>query len=179
MANFEEKKTDRAEQLIGEEALDKVRGLLKYFRSAMLTTVDSTGAISTRPMGVQGHPDAFQGTLWFFADDRSPKVQIIQGGAATALVMQSDDKSAYLHFAGRASVSKDRSKMEELYTPFIKTWFPEGLDDPNITLIRFDADRVDYWESPGGVLQVLGAFTKAIVTGEPGAGGHAGRANLP
>lgn len=24
-------------------------------------------------------------------------------------------------------------------------WFPEGLEDPNLALIRFDADKVDYW----------------------------------
>ena len=179
MANFEEKKTDRKEQLTGDEALNKIRELLKYFRSAMLTTVTADGTISTRPMGVQGDADQFEGTLWFFADDRSPKAQLVKSGAHTSVVMQSDDKSAYLHLTGRASVGRDLPKMKELYTPFLKTWFPDGVDDPNLTLIRFDADKADYWVSPGGSLQVLGAFAKAVITGEPAAGGHAGTANLP
>jgi general stress protein 26 len=179
MANFEEKKTDQKEQLVGEEALNKIRTLLKHFRSAMLTTVTAVGVISTRPMGVQGDPDAFEGTLWFFCDVRSPKAKLVQTGAHTALVLQNDDKSTYLHMSGRASVERNMSKMQELETPLLKTWFPDGLEDPNLTLIRFDADKVDYWESPGGALQVMGAFAKAVVTGEPGAGGHAGVANLP
>lgn len=179
MANFTEKKTDQKAQLMGEEALTKIRELLKHFRSAMLTTVTAVGVITTRPMGVQGDPDTFEGTLWFFVDDRSPKAQLVKTGAHTALVLQNDDKSTYLHMTGRASVERNLPKMKELYTPLLLTWFPEGLEDPNLALIRFDADKVDYWESPGGLLQVLGAFTKAVVTGEPGAGGNAGTANLP
>ena len=179
MANPEEKITDQKEQLTGEEALNKIRELLKHFRSAMLTTVTAVGVISTRPMGVQGDPDQFDGTLWFFTDDRSPKAQLVKTGAHTALVLQNDDKSTYLHMTGRASVERNMTKMQEFYTPLLKTWFPDGLEDPNLALIRFDADKVDYWESPGGMLQVLGAFTKAVVTGEPGVSGTVGTANLP
>jgi len=179
MANSEEKITDQKEQLTGEEALNKIRELLKHFRSAMLTTVTAVGVISTRPMGVQGDPDQFDGTLWFFTDDRSPKAQLVKTGAHTALVLQNDDKSTYLHMTGRASVERNMTKMQEFYTPLLRTWFPDGLEDPNLALIRFDADKVDYWESPGGMLQVLGAFTKAVVTGEPGVGGTIGTANLP
>jgi general stress protein 26 len=179
MANSEEKKIDQKEQLTGDEALNKIRELLKHFRSAMLTTVTPDGTISTRPMGVQGEADQFEGTLWFFTDDRSPKAQLVKSGAHTSVVMQSDNENAYLHLTGRASVIRDLPKMKELYSPLLRTWFPEGLEDPNMTLIRFDADKADYWTSPGGMLQVLGAFTKAVVTGEPGGGGHKGTANLP
>lgn len=179
MANFEEKKTDHIEQLTGDEALNKIRGLLKHFRSAMLTTVTPDGTVSTRPMGVLGDADHFEGTLWFFTDDRSPKAQLVKSGAHTSVVMQSDEENAYLHLIGRASVTRDLPKMQELYTPLLRTWFPDGLEDPNVTLIRFDADKADYWNSAGGMLQVLGAFAKAVVTGQPGGGGQAGTANLP
>ena len=179
MANFEEQQTDQKEQLMGDDALNKIRELLKHFRSAMLTTVTADGTLSTRPMGVQGDADKFEGTLWFFADSRSAKAQLVKTGAHTALVLQNDEKSSYLHMTGRASVERNLPKMQEIYTPLLETWFPAGLEDPNLALIRFDADKVDYWEAPGGMFQVLGAFTKAVISGEPGAGGHAGTANLP
>ena len=54
----------------------------------------------------------------------------------------------------------------------------QGLDDPRMTMIRFDADHGDYWDSPGGMLQVLAAFTKAIVTGTRGQGGEMGEVKL-
>ena len=129
-------------------------------------------------MGLPGEPEEFDGTLWFFADDRSRKVQDIRGGAATSLIFQSDDADTYLHLNGRADVTRDRQKMEQLFTPIIKTWFPEGLDDPHLTLIKFDAARGDFWDSKAGMLQVLAAFAKAVVTGKPGAGGNMGDVTL-
>jgi hypothetical protein len=64
--------------------------------------------------------------------------------------------------------------MKDFYNPLIKTWFPDGLDDPHLTLIRFDADRGDYWTSTVGMLRVLAAFTKSVVTGKAGGGGEMG-----
>lgn len=55
---------------------------------------------------------------------------------------------------------------------------PEGLDDPFLTLIRFDVDSGDYLTSTGGMLQLLGAFGKATITGKPGAGGEMGDVTL-
>lgn len=163
----------------GDEAIAKVRTLLPHFRSAMfITSPVRAGALSVRPMGLQGDAATFGGTLWFFADDRSPKMNEIATDPATAVLMQNDEQNAYLHLSGRATIVKDRAKMREIFTPLVKIWFPEGLDDPHLTLIRFDAEGGSYWDSPGGVLRLLGAFTKAMVTGVPGKGGNTGTLNL-
>ena len=61
---------------------------------------------------------------------------------------------------------KDRAKMEELWSPILKAWFPEGLDDPHLCLLKVTAEQAEYWESPSGtVVQLLG-FVKAIATGQ-------------
>ncbi|BDC48166.1 general stress protein [Bryobacterales bacterium F-183] len=166
--------------LQGQEALDKVRSLLKEFRSTMLIT-KALGAdrdIHSRPMGVQGDPDKFVGTLWFFTDRNCQKVREIQANPAVSLVFQSDSDNAYMHLYGTAQQVDDAAKMKELYTPLLKTWFPEGLDDPRLTLLRVNVDRGNFWDSPGGMLQVLGAFTKAIITGQRGQGGEMGEVRL-
>jgi general stress protein 26 len=164
------------EHLTGEKGLEKVRQLLKHFRSTMMIT--GNGSIHSRPMGLQGDPAKFDGVLWFFTDRTSPKALEISKDPATSLVFQSDSDSAYMHLFGEAALTDDRAKMEELYTPLIKTWFPKGLDDPRLTLIRFRADHGNFWDSPGGMLQVLAAFTKSVVTGTPGKGGESGDVKL-
>jgi len=169
--------TEKPQLLAGDDALEKIRALLGEFRTAMLTTVEA-GIIRTRPMGVQGKAEDFAGTLWFFTDDRSHALQELEHGARSSLIFQSDAKNAYLQLEGRAAEVRDREKMQELYTPLLKTWFPEGLDDPHLTLIRFDADSGHFWDSPGGMFQVLGAFAKALVTHEPAQGGEKGDLEL-
>jgi len=168
-----------ARPLTGADAIAKLRELLPAFRSAMLVTqaLDESDP-HARPMGLVGEPAAFDGTLWLFSDDRSRKIAEIARQPRASLILQSDRDSSYLHVLGRAAAVDDRARMRELYTPLLRTWFPEGLDDPHLTLIRFDAERAEYWDSPGGMLQVLGAFAKAVVTGRPAEGGDQGTLEL-
>lgn len=165
--------------LAGDKAVEKARDLLTGFRSAMLMTraLDG-GEVCVRPMGMLGDPKTFGGRLWFFADNRSRKIAEVTSDPHVSVVFQNDDQSRYLHLTGTASVVNDHTKMRELYTALIKTWFPDGLDDPHLTLIRFDAESGHFWDSPGGMLQVLAAFTKSTLTGTPGKGGRTGTLHL-
>lgn len=165
------------QHLEGDKALTKLRTLLKNFQTTMMVTV-SNGTIHSRPMGVQGEADDFAGTLWFFSDRHCRKTEEILRHPDISLIFQNDKDHAYLHLFGKAQVVDDREKMKELYTPFLKTWFPEGMNDPRMTLIRFDTDRGEFWDSPGGALQLLAAFTKAIVTGQRAQGSEMGEVRL-
>jgi general stress protein 26 len=160
------------EHLAGEAAIAKARKLLPSFQTAMLITKGTdTGEIHVRPMALQGDLSAFGGTLWFFADDRSGKVREIERDPRVFLVMQNEQQSRYLQLAGTASLVSDRAKMRELYTPAVKAWFPGGVDDPHVVLIRIDVTNGTFWESPGGIVHVLAALTKSAVTGTPGKSG--------
>lgn len=168
---------DEKRLLTGDDALAKLRELLKDFPIAFMVTVVD-GAVSARPVGVVGDHGAFDGTLWFITDKRSHKVADIEAGATTALLFQDDARGAYLHLSGTATVVEDRGKLEELYTTLQRTWFPKGLDDPDITLVRFDATEGRYWDSHDSVMRLAAAFVKSVVTGEPGSSGNAGIARL-
>lgn len=168
---------DQKDVLTGDEALEKIRALLKQFPIAFMVTVIDE-ALTARPIGVVGDHAAFDGTLWFITDKRSRKVAAIEGGAMTTLLFQNDKEGAYLHLSGRASVVDDRKKLEELYTTLQRTWFPKGLDDPDIILVRFDAEEASYWDSHDSYVRLAVAFAKSIVTGSPGKSGNAGIARL-
>lgn len=163
--------------LNGAEATARVRQLLGRFRSVMLTTIEPQLCL-TRPMGLMGKAEHFSGALWFFTDRTSRKVDQIRRGAATVLVLQNDDEDTYLQLNGRATLDHDKDRMAQLYTPLLRTWFPEGLDDPNLTMIRFDASDGQYWTSKAGMLEVFAAFAKSVVTGTPGQGGEMGEVEL-
>lgn len=168
---------DEKERLEGEAALTKLRELLTDFPIAFMITVDN-GALTARPIGVVGDHAAFDGTLWFITDKRSRKVAAIERGATTTLLFQNDEDGTYLHLTGRAAVVDDRARLEELYTTLQRTWFPKGLDDPDITLLRFDADGGSYWDSHDSIARLAFAFAKSVVTGTPGKSGNAGIAHL-
>lgn len=163
--------------LQGEQALDKVQELLKLFPIAFMITV-SKGELTARPIGIVGDNSKFDGTLWFITDKRSRKVAAIESGALTTLLFQNDKEGSYLQLAGRAHVVDDRARLKVLYTTLQRTWFPNGVDDPDITLVRFDADEGNYWDSHDSYVRLAVAFAKSIVTGAPGKSGNAGIAKL-
>jgi general stress protein 26 len=105
-------------------------------------------------------------------------VAAIEAGATTTLLFQNDKEGDYLQLSGRAAVVDDRVRLEKLYTTLQRTWFPKGLDDPDITLVRFDADEASYWDSHDSYLRLAAAFAKSLITGEPGKSGNAGVARL-
>ena len=168
---------DEKDQLAGEEALTKLRELLAQFRIAFMVTI-SEGRAHARPLGVCGKPDEFDGTLWFITDRRSHKVEEISRGAETTLTFQNDERGTYAHMRGRATVVEDREKLATLYTPDQRTWFPDGPDDPNMTLVRFDVDDADYWDGHSNLARKAVAFLTAVITGHPGRDGDTGVARL-
>ena len=168
---------DKKDHLTGDEARDKLRALLAEFPIAFMVTIDG-GEMTARPIGVVGDHAAFDGTLWFITDRRSHKVQAIERGCAARLLFQNDARGTYLHLEGRATIVENPAQLKKLYTPVQRTWFPDGPEDPNITLIRFDVDQGDYWDGHQSMVRLALAFAKAVVTGRPGASGHAGVAKL-
>ncbi len=100
-------------------------------------------------------------------------------GATTTLLFQNDKEGAYLQLLGSATVIEDRERLKSLYTAVQRTWFPDGVDDPHITLLRFDATSASYWDGHASWLKLATGFAKSIVTGSPGTSGNAGVAELP
>jgi general stress protein 26 len=168
---------DQKEELSGDEALAKLRELLEHFPIAFMVTI-TEGHARARPLGVTCKTEEFDGTLWFITDRRSRKVEEISGGAETALIFQNDERGTYAHMRGRAFVVEDRQKLAELYTTDQRTWFPEGLEDPNMTLVRFDVDDADYWDGHASMVRKAVAFAKSALTGQPGRDGNTGVARL-
>ena len=171
----ETQRIEKDEHLAGDQAVAKVRQLLPSFKAAMFVTgVRSGHELHSRPLQLQGDPTVFGGTLWFFADDRSPKVYELAVDTTVSLFFQNDHARHYLQLDGTTALSRDKAKMRELFTPVAKAWFPGGLDDPHLTLIRFDATAGVYWENPGGVWQLAAALATSLVTGTPGKSGTSG-----
>ena len=91
------------------------------------------------PHGQPG--DIFDGTLWFFTQENSLKGTRIPARSSREPQLRRPRRSRYVSVSGTASISRDREKMKELWSPIHKAWFPKGLDDPNIALLRVEVTK--------------------------------------
>ena len=78
--------------------------------------------------------------------------------------------------AGVLSLSHDEERIAKYWNAVIAAWYPQGRDDPNLTLLRLDCSDADVWISQVGPARFAWEIAKANATKhEPQLGG---RANL-
>lgn len=142
---------------------EKLGELIEGAEIALVTTVEQDGTLHTRPLATLEYAD--DGYLWFFTSLDSAKVDELAQDMRVSVAYANNDDHAYVAVAGTGEVLQDRAKAEELWTPMAKAWFPDGLDDPKLALLRVQVERAEYWTSPGKAAYVFGV-AKAAMTGK-------------
>ncbi|GAB3510630.1 pyridoxamine 5'-phosphate oxidase family protein [Spirosoma knui] len=146
--------------------LEKVRELVGDIRIAMMTTVDEQGNLVSRPMAALQMDE--EGTLWFFTKRSSPKVdQIDNTEPQVNLAFVSVSDAEYVSISGTADELDDRAKVDELWNPQAKAWFPEGKDDPDLILLKVHTHMAEYWNASDSTMVRLFQQATAAITGNP------------
>ena len=145
--------------------LQKLRELVKDIDFCMLTTVDDTGDLHSRPMSSNGDID-HNGDIWFFTSASSHKVSEIEKLPKVNVSFADPANQHYISISGNAQLVRDRDKIEELWRPEFKMWFPKGKDDPDVALLRVSLKKAEYWDSPSSTVGFMLSFVSSLVTGK-------------
>ena len=146
-----------------QSSIEKIRDLTEGIDFCMLTTIDG-GHLRSRPMSTQKFE--FDGDLWFFTDDNTHKIEEIEKDNRVCVAYSKPTENVYLSISGAAKVVKDRAKIEELWSPILKAWFPDGLDDPSLCLLKVEVEQAEYWDAPSSKIVQLFQMAKALATGQ-------------
>lgn len=138
--------------------MEDLASLIKGIPIAMLTTVRSDGTLRSRPMATL--EAEFQGSLWFFTRADSPKVGQVEEEGQVNVSYADAVENRYVSISGRAVLVLDLQKTEELWNKDLEAWFPQGLADPQLALLRVDAESGAYWDALAGAMVMLGAVPK-------------------
>lgn len=149
------------ENLNGAEAAKKIKELAEAALTGLMITNLKSLPLSIRPMATQKVDD--NGQVYFLGVKSSDAVKHINESADMQLVYANKDKSEYLALYGQGEVYRDQAEIDEMWNAFIKTWFPEGKDDPNLVIIRFKPESGYYWDTRHGkMVQLLGMMVGAV-----------------
>lgn len=146
-----------------EDGRHRVTELIRAARICLLTTTAVDGRLVSRPMGLQAAE--FDGDLWFFTYANSAKIRQIRVNPQVNVGFSDQRQHAWVSVAGTAAEEWDRDRAERLWHPLLRTWFPDGLDTPGLTLLKVHAGAAEYWDSPGGAVVTLVGLARAAVTG--------------
>lgn len=147
------------------ESTSQVAQLVSNARISMFTTMTADGKHVSRPMALQAAE--FDGVLWFFCYDDSAKIAEIAENPQVNVSFADKDNSTWTSASGVARQVQDRAKAEQLWSPALEVWFPDGVETAGLTLISVDVESVEYWDSPSSKVKQLVGAVRAAVTGDP------------
>lgn len=155
---------------------EKVKSLIKSIKVCMFTTQDSNNELRTRPMNTTDVEK--DGTLWFFTDAFSDKVDEFQENHPVSLGYSDPGNDDYVSVSGHATLVRDRETLEDKWNPMLKAWFPDGLDTKGISLIKVVPKTAEYWDGADNSLVQMAKIGYAILTGQKHQTGEHGRVQM-
>ncbi len=96
------------------------------------------------PMTAQLENDN-KGPIWFFTSKDNSLAQNLKrnGRAFATFASKGHDLFATVH--GQLTVDTDPDTIDRLWNPFVAAWYEGGKDDPELVLLRFDAEKAEIW----------------------------------
>ena len=99
----------------------------------------------TRPMTAQLR--GAQGPNWFFTERDNTLVQNLRADSRAIATFTAKDHDLFASVHGRLTLDNNPDIIDELWNSYVEAWFEGGRDDPELALLRFDADRAEIWEN--------------------------------
>jgi len=128
-----------------EDIRQRFKRLFNAQRVAMLTTLDEEGRLRSRPMVIRS--SGLGGNLWLFTRADSLKVRDAQQNRQVNISYTDSLADRYVSISGIAHVEPDRARMRVLWSPTFTAWFPRGLDEPNLVLLRVEVQQAELWDA--------------------------------
>lgn len=97
----------------------------------------------TRPMTAQliGVP----GPIWFFAAADNSIVEGLASDNRAVATFAGKSHQLFAAVHGTISLEADQSIVDQLWNPFVASWFEGGKSDPQLRLLRLNPDRAELW----------------------------------
>ncbi|HEY3927255.1 MAG TPA: pyridoxamine 5'-phosphate oxidase family protein [Candidatus Koribacter sp.] len=131
----------------------KLNELITGIQFAMLTTVHPNDQLHSRPMATQAATD--EGFLWFFASQNSSKIDEIRNVNQVNVAYADPANTRYVSVSGTCELVRSRPIAGDLWRDEYKRWFPRGIDDPDLILLKITINSAEYWDATSGRMRVL------------------------
>lgn len=153
------------QNLAHQDAIEKLRDLIEDSRIAMLCSNLTNVPFSCCPMATQKVEEE-TGVIWFFTTVTHRHIDEIHLDNRVQLIYADNGDSSYLVLSGKAEISSDRKKIEELWNPYVKVWFPDGVDDPKLRLLKVTPQDGFYWDTKNGKMVSFLKRMTSLITGQ-------------
>ena len=129
-------------------AIPQIAALISKIDICLFSTRGDEGQLHARPMSNNGQVE-WEGRSWFFAPSDGRLVAELDADPQAVAAYRAEESYDFISISGRATLETDQELKKQYWLPELERWFPNGLEDPNVTLIRLDAEHADWWTEEG------------------------------
>ena len=118
---------------------------------------------------MEPHSARDEKSIWFFTKKTSDIARAAENPGTVHMCLVTDDYQACID--GELRTTYSREHVERYWSSMVEAWFPEGKDDPSLTMLCLTPRTGAIWASTGSKLAFGWEVAKAITTGhEPDVG---------
>jgi general stress protein 26 len=143
----------------GAEAKDRLWQEIKKVRYGMLGLVGPKSGGHFQPMTAFCEPE--MGDIWFFTRDDTELARLSTGGADAMFVLQAKDQAFQACIGGVMAPERDLARISRYWGPAVSAWYPDGKDDPHLSMLRFRARDAQVWLSESNPVRFFWEIAKA------------------
>lgn len=107
------------------------------------------------------------GPIWFFSRNDTDLARDAGGGAQAMFCLMTKDRGFIACIGGALTEDRDRGKIDKYWNPVAMAWFPDGVEDPALTLLRLDPEDAEIWVSHANPIRFAFDIAKAAATHNP------------
>jgi general stress protein 26 len=135
-------------QLSGREAIDELKEIVDHQRICMMVTDASSYPGHSRPMAVSEVDEA--GAFWFLTLRTTDKLDELTRDPRMSLYFSNPSDQEFLTIHGNTEVLNDMARKKELWNPIAEAWVPDGVENPDLRLLKLTPDEGYYWDTMDG-----------------------------
>lgn len=152
-----------------QENIDKIQAVIKDVKFAMMSTINSKGDMHAWPM-TTSETSLGGKEIWFIGDKSSDVVKDIQSNPRVGLSYATQDDKNYVSISGNAELSSDKAKLDELWSPVYNAFFEQGIEDPEVQLIKVVPHGAECWLSGSTTVNMFKMAAAALQDGKTAEG---------
>jgi len=153
-------------QLKDGEAIEQLKEMVDHQRICMMITDPANYPARSRPMAVSEVDD--NGAFWFLALQTSEKFDDIERDPRITLHLANPSDQEFLTIHGRCVVLNDMARKKELWSVFASAWVPDGVENPDLRLLKVTPEDGYYWDTTDGKVVAAVKIGFAMVSGKVG-----------
>lgn len=152
-----------------DDHIERIWDLAKRIGIAMFVTWDGKEQ-RARPLAATVEKD--EGAVYFLTDINGQKDDQIAEFPHVSVSFADHKHSKYVALSGKATISNDREKIKDLWSPFAKAWW-DSPEDPAIRVIKLVPSDAELWDSPGRIVTTISMLAAAVTGRTPKIGENA------